>query len=385
MVKPKLQKPYPTFPLTPRTDGRFQKKIRGTTYYFGRGFDADVALQEFQEVRDDLEAGRVPRKQLNDTRLAVRDLVNRFLSDKQIAMDNSELSPLTFQAYHAECSRMIIVLGRNQPVESLAIEDFRRYRLYLSKRLGLLALGVAINRIRTIFKYAYTNDMIDRPVRFGQVFNAPTKVALRKDKQKRPPRVLEADEIQALLDTTNIQMRAIILLALNAGYGNSDIATLPMRALDLKGGWVTYPRPKTAVERRCPLWPETIEAIKKYLPTRTTPNTPEDSDLVFITQRGNRWVRFRGDQRGWQDSLSLLFGNLLAKLGFKRNGVNFYSLRHTFATQAGESTDQVAVDSIMGHVDPSMGANYRHGVSNDRLKAVVAVVHDWLFNDTKTD
>ena len=300
-------------------------------------------------------------------------------------MNNGELSPLTFQAYHAECSCLIDHFGKNRLAADLAVEDFVKLRLSLSKRLGLLTLGVTINRIRTIFKFAFENDLIGKPVRFGQAFTAPTKASLRKDKLTRPARILEADEIRALLDVANIQMRAVILLALNAGYGNSDIATLPTRALDLEAGWVSYPRPKTAVERRCPLWPETIKAIEKYLPTRTTPNNPEDSDLVFITQRGNRWVRFRGDQRGWQDSLSLLFGNLLAKLGFKRNGVNFYSLRHTFATQAGESTDQVAVDSIMGHVDPSMGANYRHGVSNDRLKAVVAVVHDWLFNDTKTD
>ncbi len=376
-------KPYLTYPLTPRADGRFQKKIRGKTHYFGRGFDADAALKEFLEVRDDLEAGREPRRHRDDGGLTIRDLANRFLSDKQAAMNNGELSPLTFQAYHAECSCLIDHFGKNRLAADLAVEDFVKLRLSLSKRLGLLTLGVTINRIRTIFKFAFENDLIARPVRFGQAFTAPTKASLRKDKLTRPARILEADEIRALLDVANIQMRAVILLALNAGYGNSDIATLPVKALDLKAGWVSYPRPKTAVERRCPLWPETIKAIEKYLPTRTTPNNPEDSDLVFITQHGNRWVRFRGDRRGWQDSLSLLFGNLLAKLGFKRNGVNFYSLRHTFATQAGESTDQIAVDSIMGHVDPSMGANYRHGVSDGRLKAVVAVVHDWLFGKAK--
>src|SRR5262249_15600575 len=64
-----------------------------------------------------------------------------------------------------------------------------------------------------------------------------------------------------------------------------------------------------------------------------------------------------------------------------RNGLNFYALRHTFETIGGETTDQVAVDHIMGHVDPSMGARYRERVSDARLKAVTDFVRNWLYND----
>ena len=42
--------------------------------------------------------------------------------------------------------------------------------------------------------------------------------------------------------------------------------------------------------------------------------------------------------------------------------------------------DQVAVDSIMGHVDPSMGAVYRETIGDARLKAVTDAVHAWLFS-----
>ena len=57
----------------------------------------------------------------------------------------------------------------------------------------------------------------------------------------------------------------------------------------------------------------------------------------------------------------------------------FYSLRHTFETQAGESRDQPAVDLVMGHSDSSMAANYRHGISDQRLQDVVNVVRSWLW------
>ena len=40
-------------------------------------------------------------------------------------------------------------------------------------------------------------------------------------------------------------------------------------------------------------------------------------------------------------------------------------------TIGGESSrDQVAVDAIMGHVDPSMAAVYRGGISDERFRAV---------------
>ena len=64
-----------------------------------------------------------------------------------------------------------------------------------------------------------------------------------------------------------------------------------------------------------------------------------------------------------------------------RKGLGFYTLRHTFATIAGESRDQVAVNAIMGHVDNSMAGVYRERISDERLIAVTDTVHQWLFGD----
>jgi hypothetical protein len=43
-----------------------------------------------------------------------------------------------------------------------------------------------------------------------------------------------------------------MLLAINAGMGNNDVAQMPIGALDLAGGWRNYPRPKTGVRRTRP-------------------------------------------------------------------------------------------------------------------------------------
>jgi integrase len=69
---------------------------------------------------------------------------------------------------------------------------------------------------------------------------------------------------------------------------------------------------------------------------------------------------------------------LLRKLGLSRRGHTFYALRHAFETIGGESCDQVAVDAIMGHSRDDMASVYRERISDDRLRAVVKHVRQWL-------
>jgi integrase len=186
----------------------------------------------------------------------------------------------------------------------------------------------------------------------------------------------------------------MILLGLNCGFGNADVATLPFKALNLQAGWIEYERPKTGIDRKCPLWPKTIEAINAAIEKRPTPKDKADAGLVFVTKYGGRWVRQEvihlekeeGEEGEAEklkvrtdDAITKEFRKLLDNLNLHKDGCGFYALRHVFETQAGEAKDQVAVDAVMGHVDAAMGANYRHGVSAARLLAVVDQVHDWLF------
>jgi integrase len=173
-------------------------------------------------------------------------------------------------------------------------------------------------------------------------------------------------------------MKAMLLLAVNSGCGNADLGRLPLQALDLPGGWLEYPRPKTGIARRCPLWPETVNAIRESLSSRQRPKDQErDERLVFITKYGQPWFK----EGTSTNPLSQAFRKLCQLLGIYRKGIGFYSLRHTFETIAGGSKDQVAVNHIMGHVDESMAGEYREGVADDRLQTVAETVRRWLFPD----
>src|SRR5262249_22559933 len=158
----------------------------------------------------------------------------------------------------------------------------------------------------------------------------------------------------------------------NCGFGNFDCGKLPRTALDLEGGWVVFPRPKTAVERRCPLWPETVAALRAAMAVSPKPK-PEAAGLVFVTRCGLCWAKDDTDT-----PVSKETAKLLKSLGIHRQGLNFYALRHTFETVGGEARDQVAVDHVMGHARDDMASVYRERISDERLKAVTDHVRAWL-------
>jgi integrase len=230
-----------------------------------------------------------------------------------------------------------------------------------------------------VFKYACDAELTDRAVRFGPDFKRPTKKEFRVHRAKQGVKLFTAEEIGKLLKAAGLQLKAMVLLGINCGFGNSDCGNLPLSALDLEKRWVDYPRPKTGISRRCPLWPETVAALKEALAHRPSPKKEEHAGLVFLTRCGDSW--HTGTTNG---PLSRETGKLLRKLGINgRKGLGFYTLRHTFRTVADEAKDQPAADFIMGHESPHMSSVYRERISDERLKAVTDHVRAWLFGEPK--
>jgi integrase len=410
----KVKKPRPDFPLFPHATGRWAKKVRGKFCFFGKVADdpkGEAAARKWAEQKDDLLAGRTPRA--NRDGLTVSELCNRFLTAKERQRDAGDLAPSTFADYLRTCKQLTAAFGRDRFVDDLAAEDFETLRATLAKQYGVHRLGNTVKRVRSIFKYGYDAGLIDKPVRFGPTFKQPSARNRRLHRQRNGQRMFEAAEIRQLLDAADQPLKAMILLGINCGFGNSDCATLPKSALDLERGWVDYPRPKTAVERRCPLWPETVKALRQAISTRPVAKNPKHSGLAFITKYGRPWasepkvVVAHGENGeeinkivGENSPVSKEFRKLMvavdeaaakkakkrrvkAPAKLQRRGVGFYAMRHTFETVGGESRDQVAVDHIMGHADASMAAHYRERISDDRLVAVANVVRRWLFVQKK--
>ncbi len=368
----KPKKPHPNFPLTPHATGRWCKKIKGRIYYFGTWSDPDGALDEWLAVKDDLLAGRQP--DYNRDGLTVRDLCNHFLTDRKHRLETGDIVYRTFEAYHQSCERIIAAFGATRMVSGITPRDFMQLRTKIAKQWGPVGLGNEVNRIRIIFNFAYKAGLTEKPVQFGPTFKRPSRKVLRRARAEKGQRMLEAGQILRLLEAASVQLRAMILLGVNCGFGNADCATLQRAAVDLGSGWVDHPRPKTGIDRRCPLWAETVEALTEVAEHPQTAKAQEHDRLVFITSAGNPWGSEKADS-----PITKEFRKLLDKFDMHRPGIGFYTLRHVFETIAGESKDQVAVDFLMGHASDDMSSVYRERISNERLAAVVEHVHTWLF------
>ena len=243
-----------------------------------------------------------------------------------------------------------------------------------------MTLGSLITRIRVIFNFAFDAELLERPVRYGTSFNKPSRKVIRKSKKRNGKRMLEADELRKIINAAGQPLRAMTLLAINGGFGNNDVGSLPQAAVNLENRWIDYPRPETGIERRCPLWPETVHALRDAAEKRPEPIANTVAGLMFLTRRGDCWVRCNHtEKKSWNDYVGLEFGKLLKKLNLKRPGLNFYAIRHTFQTVAEESRDLPAVKHVMGHSDDSMSAVYRERISDELLKAVTDTVHAWLW------
>ena len=232
-----------------------------------------------------------------------------------------------------------------------------------------------------MFKFAWDNGLIDRPVLCGQEFKRPSKKVLRVHRAKKGAKLFTAEQIRRLLDAASPAMRAMILLGINGGMGNADCGYLPRTAVNLETSMIDFPRPKTGVARRVPLWPETVEAIRVASAMRPDPKDDEHADLMFVTKYGQPWAKETSDP-----TVAKEFAKLLRRLQMNpRKGAGFYTLRHVFRTISDEVKDQPAINHIMGHSPGDMASEYRERISDARLKAVTDHVRGWLFAEAASE
>jgi integrase len=377
----KPAKPWPGFPLFAHQNGQWAKKIKQKLYYFGPWGDPNGAYSRFLHDREALEAGRKPSMD-DGTGTTVDKVVNLFLAAKRIRVDTQQMSERSWQEYLAYGKRIIHVFGRERLVSDLTPTDFEKLlKDFAQTHKSLVSISGDITKTKVFFNFALKQRLIDRPVWYGAAFTIPSKTSLRRERQQRPRRMFEADQILTLLGAAKPKMRTMILLGINCGFGNADCGLLRTEMLDLPG-WVNSPRSKTAIMRHCPLWLETAQALEHVLDTRKPAKDSRYADRVFITVHGAPWLH----QVGSDNPVSTAFRKLLVTTGLMAPGKNFYGLRHTHASVGKQTGDNDAVRHLLGHTIPAndmlSGVYDELPIEEHRLIAVSNYVHDWLFKQT---
>jgi integrase len=358
--------------------GYWCKKVRGRRIYFEatkNDPDGEISLKQWLRTKDALLAGEDPeRVEKANSGLMLGDLCEFWMEHQEAKLNAGDIGKRTFDELHAIGKFLLKHIRKEREVSSIVPQDFAKVRSALAANYGPNGLNKRITQIRSLFRFAYLEGHIDREIRYGKSFEKPSAKTMRKLRSDQGRMDFTREEILAMLEKATVSQKAMVLLGINGALGNSDVADLPKKALDLKHGWLDYPREKTAVERRIPLWKETVEAIQAAMKKR-----PSDGDFVFVSARGQD---YRDESRtGWR--VTGEFRQVLAKAKIPSRKRGFYSLRRTFQTQAEKCYDLVAVKAIMGHAfsEQDMSARYRQTVDDERLLRATNVVRTWLFGD----
>lgn len=173
-----------------------------------------------------------------------------------------------------------------------------------------------------------------------------------KRTQNKTVDYLEENEMQAMLDAVNINSRngvrdnALILLLYNTGARVSEITNLKETDLRLNSNCQVNILGKGNKFRSCPLWPETVDALKLYLAQRT-PKEPI-TQYIFLNSNGSPITRFgiRHIISKYADEAQLKCPSLENKT------VCTHSIRHTTAMHLLRSGNDInMVGYWLGHVD----------------------------------
>ena len=372
----KPNKPTPDFPLTAHRNGRWRKKIRGKDHYFGRWDDPYGALAEYQAHLDGSKGAAVQPRRAAGTHLTLADAVNDYLAAADVRVAQGTMKRRTWNEQRDVASRLLQRMGRDRPADSLTPTDFASLLSWFVRGRGWQRSMVdgQVQRTRTIVRWIYATHYPGTMPAFGPDFRRRSRRQQKQDRAAAPTRLIDAAGLRAILAESSVNMRAMVLLGINAALGGEDCCRLTvtetMHAVET--GWLLGHRVKTSEVRQARLWSVTRDALRAAALHRAG-DGPEffrrtDGRPCWSADRTSDYVQHR-----WRSARSAA--------GVQRGG--FYDLRHTANTIGRGAKDIEAVRLMMGHVDPSIGATYTHAIGeraidDARIIAVSDRIAAWL-------
>ena len=168
-----------------------------------------------------------------------------------------------------------------------------------------------LRTVKACLQWAYDEELIPSLPRKMRNYSA---IKLPDPK----PQSFTPDEVKAMFAVANDRMKLFLLLGLNLGYTQVDIATLDHSMIDWKTGLVTRPRHKTGQDQQAKLWPLTLRLLREHA-------TDSKTGPVLLAESGQPLLsdKIKTDGNGTRtDSIRLAYGRL-------QDALNMQALRET--------------------------------------------------------
>jgi len=184
-----------------------------------------------------------------------------------------------------------------KPVDELVVEDLGE-RLILKfldyievdRKCSIRTRNCRLAAIRTFFHFIGREEPL--------LLEQSRKIRLIPQKRTEHKTIdyLDEDEMQAMLNSVDILTRtgirdnALLLMIYNTGARVQEIVDLKIIDLRLDSSGQVKLLGKGKKQRACPLWPETVDAIKEYMKKRKT--KADDEEHLFLNANGEPITRF---------------------------------------------------------------------------------------------
>ena len=323
--------------------GQFYVTRAGRRIYLG--VDQDEALQQYHRLALGKEAMGAPPEP--DRLMMVRELANRFLAAQQANWKSPER---TLRSYTYWLGRFLKDHPRLRAAD-MTVEMFAAWKVSLRRRkYSPQSINHFLTAVRSLYAFAEEVDLMERAPKLKRIKNEKLPPPGSNEKP-----IYTTGEIHQLIGHADIQLRAMLLLGLNCGFGPKDIQDLTWDHID--GDRVTLPRSKTGVCQTYLLWPETIRALedlrmhRQELIERMAKRGRDRTDggHLFITRFWKLWSK---------DSVAEQFRRLCKKAKVPCYG--FYRLRHCASTAMSLVTTPHVQRKFMRHSQLQQQVTYTH-------------------------
>jgi len=253
----------------------------------------------------------------------------------------------------------------NLTLEDMTPKNILAFLDYLEevRQVSVSTRNIRLAALRSFFRYVSKQE----PTAIEQC-NKILNICAKKHAKRKfvCMNVEEVNAIQAQIDKTTPQgLRDHVIVSILHNTGTRIQEVLNLRLGDICFSSIVYINVigKGDKERQCPLWPETVNVVQKFL--KYQPRS--DHERMFVNRVGTPLTAagFRFKLKKYIKGASLVCPSL------KHKKVTPHVFRHTSATQLLDAgIDLVSVKNFLGHASIESTLIYLHSSIESKRKAI---------------
>jgi len=264
------------------------------------------------------------------------------------------LAQKTIDAYTYHVGRFARFLQQTTPrtLETATPEDVRSFQLHLieDRKVGWSSFNQAVCGLRFLYRITLPREWHVEMIPFGK-------------RPRRLPEVLSAQEVDALLACVkSLKHRTVLLTLYAAGLRLSEATHLRIPDIDSARMQLIIRGGKGARDRRVPLSPRLLQALREYWTTVRSPQYLFPGRTFDVPLSAT--------------TIQKMCKQAAAAAGLSKH-VTPHTLRHSYATGLLEAgVDLLTIGRLLGHKSFSTTLIYLH-VRRPHLQSVPSPI-DWL-------